>query len=401
MVSSSSKNLLIFALALCSFWVGLDLLIISPLIPIMSASLNFSMEKGGLLITAYALFYGISAPIFGPFSDRWGRKKMIIFGFIIFSIGTFLTAFGDNLWITLVFRALSGLGAALIMPNIYALVGDQFEYSQRGKIMGLITGAMGGASVLGIPIGSFLANGSTWKTPFVIVSLFSLLNFILIILVLPKTQQQLSHIRPSFLNNLQVAFSNSSILFTLVCTFLWWAGFQGMFANMGSFYYKNYLLQTNLLGLIFSITGIGNILGNVVGGRISDNIGKKRSILICCAFSSVCVVLIPILENYFWLVLSTHFIWSMSTGFGQASLTSFMSELNPNIRGTVLSLNSSATYLGMTMTTFISSIALESQSFLLLGIVCALCFILIVPIISKLVVENVSIPPHSPERFNF
>ncbi|WP_164985201.1 MFS transporter [Ammoniphilus sp. CFH 90114] len=383
-----NKNLIIIALALCSFWVGLDLLIVSPLIPIMSSSLDFSIDKGGLLITFYALFYGITAPIFGPFSDRWGRKKMITLGLVIFSVGTFLTALGDSLWITLVFRALSGLGAALIMPNVYALVGDYFDYSQRGKIMGLITGAMGGASVLGIPVGSFLANGSSWQMPFIIISVFSTVTLLLILRVLPRPQVKGSNVRPSFTKNIQMAFSNRSILFALFCTFLFWAGFQGMFANMGNFYYKNYLLETNLLGLIFSLTGLGNIIGNVVGGRISDKIGKKRSILICCGLSSVCVVFIPMIHSYFWFVITTHFLWSMSTGFGQASLTSFMSELNPQIRGTVLSLNSSATYLGMTFTTLISTFVLESQGFLLLGIICSLCFLVIVPIISNLVSEK-------------
>lgn len=185
-----------------------------------------------------------------------------------------------------------------------------------------------------------------------------------------------------------MAVANKSIIYALICTFLWWAGFQGLFANMGNFYYKNYLTETNILGLIFSLTGVGNIIGNIVGGRLSDKIGKKKSILISCGLSSVAIVLIPTLSKYFIFVLVTHFIWSISTGFGQASLTSFMSELNPNVRGTVMSLNSSATYLGMTFTTMISTVVLKYTGFLLLGAICSLCLILIIPIILMLVNEK-------------
>lgn len=71
---AQSKKRILICLTLCSFWVGLDLLIISPLIPSISTSLGFSIDAGGFMIASYAIVYAFSAPVFGPLSDKWGRK---------------------------------------------------------------------------------------------------------------------------------------------------------------------------------------------------------------------------------------------------------------------------------------------------------------------------------------
>ena len=65
---------LLFVLALCSFFVGLDSLVTVPLLPMIATSAGIPLDKGVLLVTAYALAYMVTAPVFGSLSDRWGRN---------------------------------------------------------------------------------------------------------------------------------------------------------------------------------------------------------------------------------------------------------------------------------------------------------------------------------------
>ncbi|MGM2834951.1 MFS transporter, partial [Bacillus cereus group sp. Bce025] len=136
--------------------------------------------SGGLLITIYALCYGITAPVFGMMSDRVGRKRMIIIGFIIFSISTFCTGLAKNFEILLLFRGLTGLSGAMIMPSIFALVGDKVTYESRGKAMGTIMGAMIGSTVIGVPIGAFLSEIGNWQWTFYSIGLLTLFLTLLI-----------------------------------------------------------------------------------------------------------------------------------------------------------------------------------------------------------------------------
>ncbi|WP_311315553.1 MFS transporter [Metabacillus litoralis] len=394
---AQSKKRILICLILCSFWVGLDLLIISPLIPSISTSLGFSIDAGGFMIASYAIVYAFSAPVFGPLSDKWGRKRLIMCGLFTFSLGAFLTITSNSLPTLLLFRGLSGIGAAMIMPSVYALVGDTFEYVNRGKVMGLVTGAMGGASVLGIPLGSFIVYSTSWQLPFLIIGLFALVILIASYFYIPidlnNNEKMASNSIVSSRDLFSKVYKSKTILFTLICTLLWWAGFQGMFANMGSYYTSNYSLNIMIVGLVFSFTGLGNVLGNIFGGRASDIIGKRRAIVYCCIFSAIAVLVISTIKGNLFLVIAVHFLWSVLTGFGQASLTSFVSELKAEIRGTVLSLNSSATYMGMAITTTASTFILEKSEFQLLGMVCAVAYVLIFPIMTVLVKDNDPQPP--------
>lgn len=119
-------------LALGAFLVGMDSMLVSTLIPAMTTTVHVPAHAGGLFVTMYALAYGLSAPLFGPVSDHFGRKPVLLCGLFIFGISTALTGWGQTFSELLVFRALAGLGGAIIMPTIFALVGDRVPYEQRG-----------------------------------------------------------------------------------------------------------------------------------------------------------------------------------------------------------------------------------------------------------------------------
>lgn len=380
----NTTRLLIFS-AFCSFLVGIDALIVSPLIPAMAQSEQFSAEIGGLLVTAYALPYGLSAPIFGPLSDRFGRRGMMVAGMLLFSLGTMCTAIGGGLAALLVYRAIAGIGGAMVMPGIYALIGDAFPYEKRGKAMAAVTGAMGASTLLGIPLGSFLAEYVSWQATFLAVGGVSLAAALLAYRIIPGrvgNPNVGTESKPfRFTAPFRKAFAEPAALYALLCTFLWWAGFQGLFANMGSFYGAKFALPTDVIGLVFSLAGLANLIGNIVGGKLSDRIGRKPVIYGACFASGATILALPLLDFSLWPVIVTHAVWAFATGVGQSTLTAFMSELNPGARGTILAMSSSATYLGMTASTSLAVLLLSAGGYVLVGILCSILVLSVVPIL--------------------
>lgn len=266
-------------LAIVAFFVGLDSLLVAPLLPVITETISIPDGSGGLLITIYALCYGITAPVFGMMSDRVGRKRMIIIGFIIFSISTFCTGLAKNFEILLLFRGLTGLSGAMIMPSIFALVGDKVTYESRGKAMGTIMGAMIGSTVIGVPIGAFLSEIGNWQWTFYSIGLLTLFLTLLINHIL-RNEKEREDVHVSLTETvdapLKMTVVNISVLFALLATFLWTIGLHGMFSYIGVYYGDNFGLSVGKIGIVIFLAGVGSVAGNILGGKLADKIGKKR-----------------------------------------------------------------------------------------------------------------------------
>ncbi|MFA2830660.1 MFS transporter [Bacillus paranthracis] len=381
-------------LAIVAFFVGLDSLLVAPLLPVITETISIPDGSGGLLITIYALCYGITAPVFGMMSDRVGRKRMIIIGFIIFSISTFCTGLAKNFEILLLFRGLTGLSGAMIMPSIFALVGDKVTYESRGKAMGTIMGAMIGSTVIGVPIGAFLSEMGNWQWTFYSIGLLTLFLTLLINHIL-RNEKEREDVHVSLTETvdapLKMTVVNISVLFALLATFLWTIGLHGMFSYIGVYYENNFGISVGKIGIVIFLAGVGSVAGNILGGKLADKIGKKSVIVIASIVSSISVMLFSLSTENLVIAIIVHIIWSLFIGFGQASLTALISELKPAVRGTVMALNSSAMYIGMTIASGVASLAISNGfPFFSLGTICAIASLLVLPIIFVLVKEKTS-----------
>lgn len=379
-------------LAIVAFFVGLDSLLVAPLLLVITETISIPDGSGGLLITIYALCYGITAPVFGMMSDRVGRKRMIIIGFIIFSISTFCTGLAKNFEILLLFRGLTGLSGAMIMPSIFALVGDKVTYESRGKAMGTIMGAMIGSTVIGVPIGAFLSEIGNWQWTFYSIGLLTLFLTLLINHIL-RNEKEREDVHVSLTEMvdapLKMTVVNISVLFALLATFLWTIGLHGMFSYIGVYYENNFGISVGKIGIVIFLAGVGSVAGNILGGKLADKIGKKSVIVIASIVSSISVMLFSLSTENLVIAIIVHIIWSLFIGFGQASLTALISELKPAVRGTVMALNSSAMYIGMTIASGVASLAISNGfPFFSLGTICAIASLLVLPIIFVLVKEK-------------
>ncbi|WP_242143136.1 MULTISPECIES: MFS transporter [unclassified Bacillus cereus group] len=383
---------MLFTLAIAAFFIGMDSLVVSPLIPDIAKATVTPIEKGGWLITSYALFYGLTAPLFGPISDKIGRKQMIVTGMFIFSIGTFCTGLTQDFNVILAFRALTGFSGAMVMPSIFALIGDKIPYKTRGMAMGMIMGAMVGSTVLGVPIGAFLTAIRNWQWTFYGIGILALLVTFIALGALPKTPatNQIPVSAPiAMVSAIKAAFTNSSVFFALLSTFLWTIGLQGMFSYIGVYYKENFDYSVGKIGIVIFLAGAGSIIGNVIGGKLSDKVGKKAVVSIVAVIAAIGVISFSLLTNYAVLAIIVHVLWSTSIGLGQSSLTALISELSPKIRGTVMALNSSAMYIGMMFASAGASwLLVGGKTFLTIGILCAIASFLVLPIVHYLIKES-------------
>ncbi|MBA4496545.1 MFS transporter [Paenactinomyces guangxiensis] len=345
----------------------------------------------------YALAYMLFAPVFGAISDRFGRKNMILLGMFVLALGTALTAFASSLMELLIFRVITGLGAGILEPAVFSLVGDRFPYEKRGQAMGIVTGSLTMSTLVGVPLGSFMADLISWRWSFWSISFFCLFTFILLITGIQRDhgKRTESPILQGIFKPFHMAIFDIPVLFSLLATFLWFGGLQGMFANTGVFYHTRFQLSVSEVGVILSLAGLGSVVGSFVGGKWSDRYGKKKMIgfsSVCAAASLFSLSVIPTKEVVVAVII--HICWATAFGFGHAALTALISELNPAARGMVLSLNSSAMYAGMTVATALSSALLYEFGFWGVGSMCSLATFLVYPLLLFLSVRGQKAKQH-------
>ena len=128
-------------------------------------------ELGGLslfswVFTAYMLTSTITVPIAGKLSDLYGRKPFFMAGVALFMTASILAGISQTMLQLIIFRGLQGVGAGMIIANSFAIIGDLFPPSERGKYIGLFSGVFGIASIIGPTLGGFITDNLSWRWVF-------------------------------------------------------------------------------------------------------------------------------------------------------------------------------------------------------------------------------------------
>ena len=164
------EKIVVGLLALLNFTHILDFMIMMPLGNIMMPFWDLSTSEFALLVSGYSIaaFFSSFAAIF--FADRFDRKRLLLFAYLGFLLGTCGCSVTYGFTSMLVMRVVTGLFGGLIGAQVLSIVGDIIPYERRGRAMGLLMAGFGLASVVGVPIGLFLANTFDWYFPFIVIA---------------------------------------------------------------------------------------------------------------------------------------------------------------------------------------------------------------------------------------
>lgn len=307
------QKLVIALVALLQFTVILDFMIISPLGDILMSELDMKTAQFGTVVSAYAFSAGASGILAAGFADKFDRKKLLLFFYTGFLIGTLCCALATDYWMLLVARIVTGCFGGVIGSITLAIVTDLFLPNQRGRVMGFVTMAFGSSQILGVPMGLYLANNWGWHSAFLmVVALGLVLGIVLLLRLKPVDAHLRLQSEGNALHHLWNAVKRREyrIGFSTVA-FLSVGGF--MLQPFGSaFMVNNVGISRDDLPLVFLAAGISVLVIMPIIGKLSDRFDKIRIFIAGTAVTIVmCLIYTNLSVTPLWLVITINVIMFM------------------------------------------------------------------------------------------
>jgi DHA1 family inner membrane transport protein len=259
-------KLAILALALGGFGIGTNEFVAMGLLPEIAASLNISEPAAGHVISAYALGVVVGAPLIAALTARVPRKTILLSLMAVFSLGNLATVFAPTYESLIVARFVAGLPHGAFFGIAALVAARMLGPGKRAKAVAQVMTGLTVATVIGVPVASWLGQALGWRSAFGLVVVIGLITLTAIALWLP---------------NMAATHSSSPLseLGALRRPQVWLALAVGMVGFGGMFAVYTYIATTltdvsglsrALVPLALMTFGAGMVVGNIVGGRMAD-----------------------------------------------------------------------------------------------------------------------------------
>lgn len=251
-----------------------------PSVPTMLKYFAVSERVLNLTLVGFFFFFAVGMLLFGPLSDRFGRKPVLIAGLSVYAGASLLCAGATSIWLLILFRVLQALGAGCMVSVSTALVKDSFAGRLRGTILATIQSMSVVAPIVAPIIGALIAQYASWRATFLVlagISLLSLTAALLLQETLPPEARLREGVMGS-LGRLGVVARNRPFLSLLAVVGLIPAGFMAYIA-VSSYIYTDYFgLSESAFSLFFAANAAVSVIGPLSYIRLNGRVAPRTVI---------------------------------------------------------------------------------------------------------------------------
>ncbi len=330
------KNILLI-LGLAGFTVMADNFVVSPILPAISESIGVSVSTAGLLITSYMIPFGLFQLVFGPLSDRYGKRQILSFAIFFFTFAAALTAVGRNFGELSLYRALTGIFAASVMPVSLALIADLVPLQERQSAIGTFMGISFLGQGLSMAIGGSIAYFLNWRGVFFAYAGLSALVTLMFLTIgrgIPSVKNPNSEFLAPYVRLLKNGRSLSLYLVVLFEGVL----ILGSFSYLGAFIEQVYKYNYLKIGFIMTAFGVMAIIGGRVGGKLASKLGRKKVLLSGLTLATLADIIFFTGSNTIGFVILGIALLGLGFMLAHSTLLTVATEFAAKARGSAMSL---------------------------------------------------------------
>ncbi|MFZ5917564.1 MAG: MFS transporter [Chloroflexota bacterium] len=318
-----------------------------PFASVLSRGLGVPLTAVTSLLAANQVT-GLLSPLFGPLSDRWGYRIMMLVGLVMLAVGMLLGGWLGVFWAMLPALFLAGLGKSIFDPALQAYTGEKVPYHRRGLAIGFIEFSWAGSSLLGIPLMGLLIDRLGWRSPFFVLGGCGLVSAFVLGLLIPqeRSRRNLSRRVNGFRQAWLLLRQERPALSALAFGFLLSIANDNLFVVYGAWLEESFGLSTVALGSAALAIGAAELLGEGLTASVADRLGLKRAVIAALTLSTFSYALLPWASRNLPLALTGLFFTFLTFEFTIVTAFSLFTELLPGARATMMSASTATTSLG-------------------------------------------------------
>lgn len=353
------EKVTLYLLAAVSFTNILDFVVLMPLGHTLQETFEMTPIQWSAVVSSYTLAAAVSGLLSIFFIDKFERKKMFLFIYAFFTLGTIFCGIAPSYNFLLLARLFTGIFGGLINATLFTIVGDLLPDEKRGTGIGILMTGFAVSSAIGVPIGLYLGVTIDWHAPFIIIAILSATLWVVCYKRLDKMEGHLQDptIKNNFIEPLTNVLKNSRQLKGLFALFLVFFGHFLLIPFFSPYMVKNIGFLDQQLTWIYLCGGVATFFFSPRIGRWSDKYGKYLTFVIISFITIIPTLVltnIPKMSIPFVLVFSSLFFVCGARSIPANAL--ILGTSNPKQRGSFMSIRSSAQNLAQGLASFSSGL---------------------------------------------
>jgi DHA1 family bicyclomycin/chloramphenicol resistance-like MFS transporter len=257
-----------------------------PSLPGIGAAFGATTQEVQLTISSYLVGFALGQIVYGPVSDRYGRKPVLIGALVVYCLASLVCALSSSIGMLIGARALQALGGCGGIVLARAIVRDLYAGARAGRELSLISSVMALAPVVAPIAGGLLQSGFGWRSVFVMLLVLGLVGIAVIWLLLPETLTRRAGplTFSSMLASYCVMVRHPAYLAYMALATTSYAGLFAWISGASFVLQDLYRLSPFTFGIAFALGSVGFMAGSALAARLVAPLGIDRTIGIGCLF---------------------------------------------------------------------------------------------------------------------
>lgn len=281
---------------------GLGIGMVSPLLPVFAQEMGASGVWLGLAFAGFAISETPLMPFMGRLSDRFGRKLFLAMGMFTYALAALGYVYSSTYQLLVLFRVLSGMGAAMFFPVAFAYVGDLSPSGLEGRYMGLFNVAFLFGWGAGPLLGGLVKDNLGTEATFLAMMLMSAAAFVLLVLFLPGRRAAESKSRQRETPWLQLLRDN---MVMAACSFelIWGLGFGAILSFLPVFMTTSLGTTATAIGIVISTRALLNGVLVYPYGWLADRVSRMLLVIVGAMVTAVGTFVLPWMPSFVALLV--------------------------------------------------------------------------------------------------